>query len=151
MWKIWQENVCFNGITLHGSIATTSYNTDILVLQYSLRLTVYCGDILFCSRSVFIQATTECYIPLESVWRRNLKKSVGPSVCLSACPFVTLTKKAYSFFIIDSRKIIHISGERTYYPLQENKAIFKKIVFKNFRPNFRNILYLHKMPTPPSL
>ena len=47
------------------------------------------------------------------------KKSVGPSVC----PFVTLTK-AYSSFIIDSRKIFRISGERAYHPLQENEAIF---------------------------
>ena len=48
-----------------------------------LCLTVYCGDILFCWRSVFIQTTTECYIPLESVWRGDFKKSVGPFVCLS--------------------------------------------------------------------
>ena len=39
-----------------------------------LCLTVYCGDILFCWRSVFIQATAECYIPLKSVWRGGLKK-----------------------------------------------------------------------------
>ena len=37
------------------------------VTFHLLCLTVYCGDILFCWRSVFIQATTECYIPLESV------------------------------------------------------------------------------------
>ena len=59
--------------------------------------------------------------------RRFQKKyRVGPSVC----PFVTLTKKAYSFFIIDCRKIIRISGERAYYhPLQENEAIFSKNYF----------------------
>ena len=34
------------------------------------------------------------------------------SVHLSVCPFVTLTKKAYSSFIIDSRKIIRIPYER---------------------------------------
>ena len=39
-----------------------------------LCLTVYCGDILFCWRLVFIQATTECYIALESVWWEDLKK-----------------------------------------------------------------------------
>ena len=48
---------------------TTSQETFLL-----LCLTVYCGDILFCWRSVFIQATTECSIPLESVWRGNFKK-----------------------------------------------------------------------------
>ena len=75
-------------------------------------------------------------------------KSVRPSVC----PFVTLTKKAYSSFIIDSRKIIRISGQRVWHPLQENEAIFlKKIFFKNFGANFQKILHLHKMPTPPSL
>ena len=46
-------------------------------------------------------------------------KSVRPSVC----PFVTLTKKAYSSFIVDSRKIIRISSERAYHPLLENKDI----------------------------
>ena len=40
--------------------------------------------------------------------------------CRSVCPIVTLTKKAYSS-IIDSRKIIRISGERVYLPLQENE------------------------------
>ena len=56
---------------------------------------------------------------------RRFKKSVGPSVC----PFVTLTKKAYSSFIIDSRKIIRISAERVWHPLQENEAIFSKKYF----------------------
>ena len=56
---------------------------------------------------------------------RRFQKSVGASVC----PFVTLTKKAYSFFIIDSRKIIRISGERGWHPLQENEAIFSKNYF----------------------
>ena len=50
----------------------------------------------------------------------RFQKSVGPSVC----PLVTLTKEAYSSFIIGNRKIIRISGERAYHPLQENEAIF---------------------------
>ena len=49
-------------------------------------------------------------------------RSVRPSVC----PFVTLTKKAHSSFIIDSRKIIRISDERVWHPLQENEAIFSE-------------------------
>ena len=53
---------------------------------------------------------------------RRFQKSVGPFVC----PFVTLTKKAHSSFIIDSRKIIHISDERVWHPLQENEAIFSE-------------------------
>ena len=57
---------------------------------------------------------------------RRYQKSVSPSVCLSVCPFVTLTKKVYSSFIINSREIICISGERAYNPLQENEAIFSK-------------------------
>ena len=52
--------------------------------------------------------------------------------CRSVCPFVTLTKKAYSSFIIDSRKIIRISGERAYHPLQENEEIFSKNIFQKF-------------------
>ena len=59
---------------------------------------------------------------------RRFQKSVGPSVrpsvclslCLSVrpsvCPFVTLTKKAYSSFIIDSRRIIRIPDERVWHP-----------------------------------
>ena len=71
----------------------------------------------------------------------EISKSVGPSVC----PFVTLTKKAYSSFIIDSRITICISDKRVWHPLQEKEAIFSKNYFpKNFRPNFRKIAYLHK-------
>ena len=55
---------------------------------------------------------------------RRFQKSVGPFVC----PFVTLTKKAYSS-IIDSRKIIRISEERVWHPLQENEAIFSKNIY----------------------
>ena len=64
---------------------------------------------------------------------RRFQKSVGPSVRpsvrLSVCPFVTLTNKAYSPFIIDGRKIIRISSERVWHPLQENEAIFSKKYF----------------------
>ena len=74
-------------------------------------------------------------------------RPVRLSVCLSVCN----AKKAYSTFIMDSRKIIRISGERAYNPVQENEVIFNKIVLKNFRLNFRKILYLHKMPTLSSL
>ena len=61
---------------------------------------------------------------------RRFQKGVGPSVCLSVC---NANKKVYSSFIIDSKKIVCISSERAYNPLQENEAIFKKIFFKNFR------------------
>ena len=56
---------------------------------------------------------------------RRFQISVSPSVC----SFVTLTNKAYSSFIIDSRNIIRISGERAYHPIQENKEIFSKQFF----------------------
>ena len=80
----------------------------------------------------------------------RFKKSVGPSVRLSICPFVTLTKNADS--IINSRIIIRISDERGWHPLQENEAIFsKKIFFKNFRLKFRKITICIKMPAPPLL
>ena len=71
------------------------------------------------------------------------------SVRLCLCP--SANKKAYSSFIIDSRKIIYISGEKAYNPLQDVEAIFSKKCSKKLRPNFRKNLYLHKMPTPPSL
>ena len=95
-------------------------------------LTVYCGDILF-SRCVFKQPQSVIYN-----WDQydRFQKSVGPFVCLSICPVITLSKKAYSSFIIDSRKIIRISCERAYHPLQENEEIFSKKIFKNYRVNF---------------
>ena len=73
---------------------------------------------------------------------RRFQKSVGP--------FVTLLKKAYSSFIIDSKKIIRISGERVWHPLQENEAIFSKKyfskildqIFEKFRICTRKGLFL---------
>ena len=62
-------------------------------------------------------------------------------MCLSVRP---ANKKAYSSFIIGSRKVIRISGERAYNPLQDNEAVFSKNIFKHFRPNFQKITYLHK-------
>ena len=50
------------------------------------------------------------------------------SVRLSIC---NANKKAYSS-IIDSRKIIRISGERAYHPLQEKEEIFSKNIFQKF-------------------
>ena len=66
----------------------------------------------------------------------EIKKNVGPSVRPSVCLFVTLTKTAYSSFIIDSRKIIRISGERVWHPLQENEAIFLKKISSEFSKKF---------------
>ena len=68
-----------------------------------------------------------CKQPQSVIYHWNqydeeISKSVGPSVC----PFVTLTKKVYSSFIIDSRKIIRISDKRVWHPLQENEAIFSE-------------------------
>ena len=54
---------------------------------------------------------------------RRFQKSVGPSVRLSVC---NANKKAHSSFISDSRKIIRISDERVWHPLQENEAIFSE-------------------------
>ena len=54
---------------------------------------------------------------------RRFQKSVGPSVRLSVG---NANKKAYSSFIIDSRKIIRISDKRVWHPLQENEAIFSE-------------------------
>ena len=73
------------------------------------------------------------------------KKYVHPS------SFVTLTKKAYFSFIIDSRKIIRISDERAYHPLQENEKIFQnkyfsKIleqIFEKFCTCIKCLLLLH--------
>ena len=125
-------------------------------LPVLLCLTVYCGDILLCWRSVFIMSHSLLWrhIVLLTVgvyssnyrvlytigisMTRRFQKSVGPSLC----PFVTLTKKAYSSFIIDSRKIIRTSGERAYHPLHENEEIF----FTNFRANFEKFGTCIKCP-----
>ena len=61
---------------------------------------------------------------------RRFQKSVGLSIHLSVC---NANKKAYSSFIINCRKIIHIPGERAYNPLQEIEAIFKKIYIYIFK------------------
>ena len=77
---------------------------------------------------------------------RRFQKNVGPSVCLSVC---NANRKAYS--IIDSRKIIRISGERVYYRLQENEEIFSKKyfskilqrIFEKFCTFIKCLLLLH--------
>ena len=81
---------------------------------------------------------------------RRFQKSVGPS----DCPFVTPTKKVYSSFIIDSRKIIRISSERVWHLLQENEAIFSKKyfsqileqIFEKFCTCIKCLLLLHYKP-----
>ena len=68
----------------------------------------------------------------------------------SLCPFVTLAKKkTYSSFIIDSRKIIRISGERVWHPLQENKAIFSNKYFSKILDRiFEKLRISIKRPAP---
>ena len=77
----------------------------------------------------------------------RFKKNIGPSIRLSVCLFVTLTKKTYSFFIIDSRKIIRMSGERAYHFLQENETIFSSNILdrglKKFCTCIKCLLLLH--------
>ena len=75
------------------------------------------------------QATTECYIPLESVWREDFKKVyVRPFVCL----FVTLTKKAYTFFIMNSRIIIRFQMKGFGILYKKMKQYFQKNIFQKF-------------------
>ena len=57
---------------------------------------------------------------------RRFQKSVGPSVRLSVC---NANKKAYSSFIIVSRKIIRMSCVRAYHPIQENEETFSKNIY----------------------
>ena len=52
----------------------------------------------------------------------RFEKNAGSSVC-------NATKKAYS--IIDSKIIIHISGERAWHNLQKNEAIYSTTSFSN--------------------
>ena len=92
-------------------------NMVIFILSHSL---LWRHIVLLAVR--IIQATTECYIPLESVWRGDFKKVL---VRLSVCNY---NKKAYAS-IINSRKIIRISGEKAYNRLQDNEAIFSKKYF----------------------
>ena len=44
---------------------------------------------------------------------------------MSVCPFVTLTKKTTPLLTV--KKMIRISGERAYHPLQEKEAAFSNI------------------------
>ena len=67
---------------------------------------------------------------------KRFQKSM--SVRLSVC---NANKKAYFAFIIDSRIIIRISGERAYHPLQENATpkFLKKMFFKNLGRIFEKL------------
>ena len=87
-----------------------------------LCLTVYYGDILFADgRCLFKQPQSVIYH--WNQYNEEISKKCR-SVRLSVC---NANKKAYSSFIIDSRKTIRISGERVWHPLQENEAILKYI------------------------
>ena len=111
----------------------------IIPTPYSLCLSLLWIHIVLLTVRVYSSNHRVLYTIWISITRR-FQKSVGPSVC----PFVTL-KKVYSSFIIDSRKIICITGETVWQPLQENEAIFSKnIFFEYFRANFRKITCLHK-------
>ena len=87
--------------------------------------TVYCGEwrhIVLLTVCVYSSSYEGLYIIEICATRRFEKMGVSSSVCLPVC---NTNKKTYSF-IIDSRKIIRISGERVWHPLQENEAIFSK-------------------------
>ena len=71
----------------------------------------------------------------------RFQKSVTPSVFNG-------TKNGYSF-IINSRIIIHISGERAWRPLQKEEAILKKTISNILNQIFEN--YCFCLGTPPSL
>ena len=68
---------------------------------------------------------------------RRFKKSVGLSVC-------DANKKADSSFIVDSRIIIRISGERAY------RTSTRKVsdIFKKFNQIFEELRICIKMPDP---
>ena len=61
----------------------------------------------------------------------------------SVSSFVTLPTNAYSSFV-NSRILIRMSEERAGHLLQENEAMFSKIIFfKKFVRNFPKITFLH--------
>ena len=102
-------------------------------LREKRRLTIYCRDIVLLTVGVYSSNHRVLYNIGISMTRR-FKKSVGPSVRLSVsvCLCVRLSvcntnKKAYSSFIIDSRKINRILGERAYHPLQENEELYSNV------------------------
>ena len=84
-------------------------------------------------------------IGISMTWR--FQKSVGPSVRLSICnakkkptpPLLTI-EKSFTYLV---------KGHAIHY--KKMKRYFQKNIFQNFRQNFRKNVYLHKMPTPPSL
>ena len=48
-------------------------------------------------------------------------KPLSVRLCVRVSVRPSANKKAYSSFIIDSRKIIRVSGERAYNPLQDKE------------------------------
>ena len=109
----------FKGLHINFSLVThMAYN---YVSQFTVE--TYCfAD----GRSLFKQPQSGIYH--WNQYDEEISKKCR-SVRLSVC---NADKKAYSSFIINSRKIIRISGERAYNPLQENEAIFSKNIFQKF-------------------
>ena len=108
----------------------------------SLRLSMYCiAALLLCLLLIMSHSLLWRHIVLLTVgvyssnhrvlyiigisMTRRFQKSVGPSVRLCVC---NANKKSL-LLIIDSRKIIRISDERVWHPLQENEAIFSAKYF----------------------
>ena len=89
-----------------------------------LCLTPYCGDVLFADcRCLFKQLRRVIYHCTQ--YDEEIKKIASPSVS----PFICNAKENSFSFIINSKISICMSGEITWYPLLEKKAIFLENYF----------------------
>ena len=104
-----------------------------------LSISQFTVEKLCCGSVVFISATMDCYISLQSTWRGDLKNY------RSVLAFISNDSKNAQTSSI-SKVITRILREMTWYPLQENEGIlnFYKINFQAFSikcPKMRLICY----------
>ena len=109
--------LCYYAIALCTSKGGLSVSV-ICHLWWSLYLIFHYEDILFYRQSVVIQATTECYISLQSVWQGD------PKMCRSG----RLMANSRIILIIfnNNSRIISDNRLRAWHALHENEAISSK-------------------------
>ena len=139
-------NVINNSFLLIGiSDKDSDYSTEPLLIIFFMSHSLLWRHIVLLTVGVYTSSHRVLYTIGISMTRRfqksvgsSVRTSVRLSVHFSVCPFVTLTKKSILLLHYDSRKIIRVSGERAYHPLQENEAILKKKIFKILDQIFEN-------------
>ena len=91
----------------------------IIVSQFTMDTFCFANDL------VLFEKPQNYVVTIAISTTRKGQKYIGPSVC-------NANKNDYSFFIMNSRIVMRISGEKAWHPLQENEAIVKKYICQKF-------------------